>query len=140
MADVARHAPYASPAHAAPPDDPACQVAARGFGVSAVACEILPPMPTHKQGALPSIELDFGVVLADLTDPGIVLRSRAQPATTAVDGLGALTQEDADSPLVYQWHEDDPTEPGVYVIELDAEEGTWPQGSHFFVRVIEQAG
>lgn len=105
-----------------------------------MACEIYPPMPTHKQGALPAIELDFGVVLADLTDPVIVIRNRAQPVEDAVEGAGELTQEGDEDPMVYAWHPDDPIEPGVYVIELDAEEGTWPQDSHFFVRVIEQAG
>lgn len=105
-----------------------------------MSCEILPPLPTRKQGATVTLELDFGIALADLTDPVVVIRNRAQPVEGAVDGLGTLTQPDEDGPILYTWGPDDPEEPGVYCIEIDAEEGTWPQDSHFFARVIEQVG
>lgn len=108
-------------------------------------------MPTRKQNAALTLELDFGVNLADLTDPVIVIRNRAQPVTEAVEGTGTLSQADDGEdppvpvgPILYEWDHlgdpGDPNEPGVYVVEIDAAEGTWPNDSHFFVRVVEHVG
>lgn len=106
-----------------------------------MSCEILPNMPTRKQYAALTVELDFGIVLDDLTSPVLYIRNRAQPVSAAAVGLGELTQPDPEGPILYTWEpSDDPNEPGVYGLEIDAAEGTWPASEHFFVRVVEHVG
>lgn len=108
-----------------------------------MVCEVIATLATFKQDALTELELPlelFSEALADLTAPAIVFRNRAQPQSEAIEGLGELTQADAEEPMVYAFDAADDLEPGTYIVELDAEEGTWPIDRHFFVRVIEHAG
>lgn len=119
--------------------DPNCPPFA-GEG-SAMSCAILPVLQSIKRGTSEaSLALDFGIVLDNLTDPVVIMRRRVDPRSDAVVGAGTLSQASIDSPIMYQWDSADPQTPGVYLLEIDAAEGSWPTDQPMLFRITPDVG
>ena len=117
-----------------------------------MSCEIIEHIWSRKVGAFGK-SLVFALVtdgalvpLASLTSVSVKFRKRTEPRSSGVAGQGTLEAYADPAGLYnvrYLWSDDDPDEPGTYLVEVDALNGdgdpvSFPDsGEHMLIRIVE---